>query len=212
MLSPELEKTLQSAVNDVRERQHEYLQLEHLLLALLDDDSTGAILKHCGCDLGQLRTELEEFLTDIEVLPEDVDVIPEQTLAFQRVLQRALMHAQGAERDLVSPGNILIAMFRERESHAVYLLEKQGVSRFDVINYVSHGISKVDPTARSVSADGVKVGAEEEVQGDPLENFCTDLNARAEAGKIDPLIGREDELERCVQVLCRVWVHDGSTQ
>lgn len=203
MLSPELEKTLQSAVNDVRERQHEYLQLEHLLLALLDDDSTGAILKHCGCDLGQLRTELEEFLTDIEVLPEDVDVIPEQTLAFQRVLQRALMHAQGAERDLVSPGNILIAMFRERESHAVYLLEKQGVSRFDVINYVSHGISKVDPTARSVSADGVKVGAEEEVQGDPLENFCTDLNARAEAGKIDPLIGREDELERCVQVLCR---------
>ncbi len=204
MLSPDLEKTLQRAVDDVRIRQHEYLQLEHLLLALLDDESALPIFKHCGANLGQLRLELEEFLTDVEILPEDEAVMPEQTLAFQRVLQRALMHAQGAERDLVTAGNILIAMFRERESHAVYLLEKQSVTRFDVINFVSHGISKMDPTAGGPSARGVHAGADDEVvASDPLENFCTDLNARAEAGKIDPLIGREDELERCIQVLAR---------
>jgi ATP-dependent Clp protease ATP-binding subunit ClpA len=131
--------------------------------------------------------------------------MPEQTLAFQRVLQRALMHAQGAERDLVTTGNILIAMFRERDSHAVYLLEKQSVTRFDVVNFVSHGISKMDPTAGSPAARGVKVGGGDEqgAPADPLEAFCTDLNARAESGKIDPLIGRDDELERCIQVLSR---------
>ncbi len=205
MLSPDLEKTLQRSVDDVRERQHEYLQLEHLLLAVLDDESALPILNHCGVNIGELRTELEEFLTDVEVIPEDDSSGgPEQTLAFQRVLQRALMHAQSAERDQVSTGSILIAMFRERDSHAVYLLEKQGVSRFDVVNFVSHGISKVDPLAGSLTARSSGVGAEDEkVAADPLETFCVDLNARAKAGKIDPLVGREDELERCVQVLCR---------
>ena len=206
MLSPDLEKTLQRAVDDVRERQHEYLQLEHLLLAVLDDESATPILQHCGVDFTQLRTELEEFLTDVEVVPDD-DGGPEQTLAFQRVLQRALMHTQSAERDNVSTGAILIAMFRERDSHAVYLLEKQGVSRFDVVNFVSHGISKVDPGAGSLAPRGPGVGAgasdEEKVIADPLENFCVNLNERAEAGKIDPLIGRNDELARCIQVLCR---------
>ncbi len=205
MLSPDLEKTLQRAVDDVRVRQHEYLQLEHLLLAVLDDETALPVLRHCGADLTQLRTELEEFLTDVEVLPPDEAVMPEQTLAFQRVLQRALMHAQGAEREHVTTGNILIALFRERDSHAVYLLEKQGVTRFDVINFVSHGISKIDPTAGSPSARGVGAGADEapQAEADPLATFCVDLNARAEAGKIDPLIGRGAELERTIQVLCR---------
>jgi ATP-dependent Clp protease ATP-binding subunit ClpA len=204
MLSPDLEKSLQQAVDDVRIRRHEYLQLEHLLLALLDDDSIVNIIRHCGGDIGALRVDLEEFLTDsVEVLPEYADIGPDQTLSFQRVLQRALMHAQGAERDVVTPGNVLIAMFRERESHAIYLLEKHGVTRFDVVNYVSHGISKVAPTAGAPTARGVRAGAEEEQVVDPLQNFCTDLSSRAEAGKIDPLIGRESELERCVQVLCR---------
>ncbi len=205
MLSPDLEKTLQRAVDDVRIRQHEYLQLEHLLLAVLDDETALPVLRHCGADITQLRTELEEFLTDVEVLPPDEAVMPEQTLAFQRVLQRALMHAQGAEREHVTTGNILIALFRERDSHAVYLLEKQGVTRFDVINFVSHGISKIDPTAGSPSARGVGAGADEapQAEADPLATFCVDLNARAEAGKIDPLVGRGDELERTIQVLCR---------
>ncbi len=204
MFSQDLEKTLQRAVDDVRVRQHEYLQLEHVLLALLDDKTAVPILTHCGANLGQLRLELEEFLTDVEILPEDEAVMPEQTLAFRRVVERALMHAQGAERDEVTAGNILIAMFREKDSHAVYLLEKQAVTRFDVINFVSHGISKMDPGAGGPSARGVNAGGEEEVAAkDPLESFCTDLNARAEAGKIDPLIGRDDELERCIQVLAR---------
>ncbi len=205
MLSPDLEKTLQRAVDDVRVRQHEYLQLEHLLLAMLDDETAVPVLKHCGADITKLRTDLEEFLTDVEVLPEDEAVMPEQTLAFQRVLQRALMHAQGAEREYVTTGNILIALFREQDSHAVYLLEKQGITRFDVVNFVSHGISKIDPTAGSPSARGVGAGADEEqqAQADPLESFCVNLNERAEAGRIDPLVGRGDELERTIQVLCR---------
>jgi ATP-dependent Clp protease ATP-binding subunit ClpA len=205
VLSPDLEKTLQRAVDDVRVRQHEYLQLEHLLLSMLDDETALPVLKHCGADIGKLRTELEEFLTEVEVLPEDELGGPEQTLAFQRVLQRALMHAQGAEREHVTTGNILIALFRETDSHAVYLLENQGVTRFDVVNFVSHGISKIDPTAGSPSARGVGAGADDEpqAQADPLESFCVNLNERAEDGRIDPLIGRGDELERTIQVLCR---------
>jgi len=205
MLSSELQQTLQRAVDDTRERRHEYLLLEHVLLAMLEDDTAIKILKACGADVPALRVDLEEFLTDsVEVLPEDAEIGPEQTLAFQRVLQRALMHAQGAERDVVTSGNVLVAMYRERDSHAVYLLEKHGVTRFDVINYISHGISKVGPTTAAPKARGVAVGADEdETVANPLEAFTTDLNQRAADGKIDPLIGRDRELERTIQVLCR---------
>ncbi len=207
MLSKELQETLHRAVEDVRIRRHEYLLLEHLLLAMLDDTTTADIIRHCGGNMLELRKDLEEFLTDrVDVIPDDQDEIaPEQTLSFQRVLQRALMHAQGAERDEVTTGNVLVSMYRERDSHAVYLLEKQGVSRFDVINYISHGISKVDPGGPRPTPAGVGVGLGDESQPikNPLENFCTDLIARAAEGKIDPLIGRGPELERCIQVLCR---------
>jgi len=205
MLSSELQQTLQRAVDDTRERRHEYLLLEHVLLAMIEDDTAIKILKACGADVPALRVDLEEFLTDsVEVLPEDAEIGPEQTLAFQRVLQRALMHAQGAERDVVTSGNVLVAMYRERDSHAVYLLEKHGVTRFDVINYISHGISKVGPTTAAPKARGVAVGADEdETVANPLEAFTTDLNQRAADGKIDPLIGRDRELERTIQVLCR---------
>ncbi|MBT8493500.1 MAG: ATP-dependent Clp protease ATP-binding subunit ClpA [Deltaproteobacteria bacterium] len=205
MLSKELQETLQRAVDDTRERGHEYLLLEHVLLAILDDEVAIKILKHCGADIPGLRVDIEEFLTDsVEVLPEDAEVGPEQTIAFQRVLQRALMHAQGAERDVVTSGNLLVAMYRERDSHAVYLLEKQGVTRFDVVNYISHGISKVDPSAGGPRARGVShEGDDDEQVKNPLEAFTTDLNQRAADGKIDPLIGRDRELERVVQVLCR---------
>jgi ATP-dependent Clp protease ATP-binding subunit ClpA len=206
MLSPELQATLQRAVADTRKRRHEYLTLEHLLLSMLEDPTGIDIMRKCGGDIAGLRFDLEEFLTEhVEELPEGEEPGPDQTLAFQRVLQRAAMHVQGAGRAQMTTGNLLVAMFRERDSHAVYLLEKQGITRFDVINYISHGVSKVDSGPIIPRAKGVEAGAEadEETVKNPLESFCTDLTQRAREGKIDPLIGRELELERMVQVLCR---------
>jgi ATP-dependent Clp protease ATP-binding subunit ClpA len=209
VLSPELQATLQRAVADTRRRRHEYLTLEHLLMAMLDDPSGIDVVRKCGGDVAQLRFELEEFLTEnVEELPDGEESGPDQTLAFQRVLQRAAMHVQGAGRAQMTTGNLLVAMFRERDSHAVYLLEKQGITRFDVINYISHGVSKVDggalsgvvPRARGVDGEADEAG--DQVKN-PLESFCTDLTQRARDGKIDPLIGRDLELERMVQVLCR---------
>ena len=141
MLSPELQQTLQRAVDDVRGRRHEYLTLEHLLLSILDDPSGADIVTKCGGDVEKLRGELERFLEEqVEELPEGEESGPEQTLAFQRVLQRAAMHVQAAGRQQMTTGNVLASMFRERDSHAVYLLEKQGVTRLDVLNYISHGV------------------------------------------------------------------------
>jgi ATP-dependent Clp protease ATP-binding subunit ClpA len=198
---------LQRAVDDVRERRHEYLTLEHLLLSILDDPSGADIVVKCGGDVEKLRGELERFLEEqVDELPDGEESGPDQTLAFQRVLQRAAMHVQAAGRAQMTTGNVIASMFRERDSHAVYLLEKQGVSRFDVINYISHGVSKVDtgggpvvPRTRGVEDDG----QEDQKVANPLESFCQDLTQRARDGKIDPLIGRADELERMIQVLSR---------
>jgi ATP-dependent Clp protease ATP-binding subunit ClpA len=210
VLSPELQATLQRAVADVRKRRHEYLTLEHLLLAMLDDPTGSDVIKKCGGDLVELRDELEEFLDEsVEELPEGEESGPDQTLAFQRVLQRAAMHVQGAGRAQMTTGNLLVAMFRERDSHAVFLLEKQGVTRFDVINYISHGVSKVDsisgvvPRSRGASHGQSDSEADEDDVKNPLESFCAELTQKARDGKIDPLIGRADELERMIQVLCR---------
>ncbi len=207
MLSPELQATLQRAVDDVRGRRHEYLTLEHLLLSILDDPSGADIVTKCGGDVEKLRGDLERFLSEeVDELPEGEESGPDQTLAFQRVLQRAAMHVQAAGRQQMTTGNVIASMFRERDSHAVYLLEKQGVSRFDIINYISHGVSKVQtgggpvvPRARGVEDDG----QEDSKVANPLESFCVDLTQRAREGKIDPLIGRADELERMIQVLSR---------
>jgi ATP-dependent Clp protease ATP-binding subunit ClpA len=206
MLSPELQATLQRAVDDVRGRRHEYLTLEHLLLSILDDPSGVDIVTKCGGDVEKLRGDLERFLDEqVDELPEGEESGPDQTLAFQRVLQRAAMHVQAAGRQQMTTGNVIASMFRERDSHAVYLLEKQGVSRFDVINYISHGVSKVDgggqvvPRTRGVEDDG----SEDQKVSNPLESFCIDLTQRAREGKIDPLIGRALELERIIQVLSR---------
>jgi ATP-dependent Clp protease ATP-binding subunit ClpA len=207
MLSPELQATLQRAVDDVRGRRHEYLTLEHLLLAILDDPSGADIVTKCAGDVEKLRGDLERFLSEeVDELPEGEESGPDQTLAFQRVLQRAAMHVQAAGRQQMTTGNVIASMFRERDSHAVYLLEKQGVSRFDIINYISHGVSKVQtgggpvvPRARGVEDDGQEDGK----VANPLESFCVDLTQRARDGKIDPLIGRADELERMIQVLSR---------
>src|SRR6476619_3588944 len=207
MLSPELQATLQRAVNDVRGRRHEYLTLEHLLLSALDDPSGADIIAKCGGEVDKLRGDLERFLDEqVEELPEGEDSGPDQTLAFQRVLQRAAMHVQAAGRQQMTTGNVLASMFRERDSHAVYLLEKQGITRFDVINYISHGVSKVDaggPVVQRRSTGVDDDGAEDRAINNPLESFCVDLTQRAREGKIDPLIGRADELERMIQVLSR---------
>ncbi len=207
MLSPELQSTLQRAVDDVRGRRHEYLTLEHLLLAILDDPSGADIIAKCGGNADKLRGELERFLDEqVDELPEGEESGPDQTLAFQRVLQRAAMHVQAAGRQQMTTGNVIASMFRERDSHAVYLLEKQGVSRFDIINYISHGVSKVDTGGGPVvpRTRGVEDNGEEDGKiSNPLESFCVDLTQRARDGKIDPLIGRADELERMIQVLSR---------
>src|SRR3954451_5124265 len=206
MLSPELQATLQRAVDDVRGRRHEYLTLEHLLLAILDDPSGADIVTKCGGDVEKLRGDLERFLDEqVDELPEGEESGPDQTLAFQRVLQRAAMHVQAAGRQQMTTGNVIASMFRERDSHAVYLLEKQGITRFDVINYISHGVSKVDaggpvvPRTRGVEESG----DDDQKISNPLEAFCVDPTQRAREGKIEPLIGRADELERMIQVLSR---------
>ena len=208
MLTKELQETLRRALEYALERRHEFLLLEHLLLAMLDDTSAQEILVACEADMDQLRADLLEFLEEqVESLPEGVENEPAQTLSFQRVLQRAAMHVRSAGRESLNAGNLLVAMFREPESFAVYALAKQDITRFDVVNYVSHGITKAGkggPKRKSAAPSGVdEDGSREDALEDPLENFCTELVAKAAEGKIDPLIGREKELERTMQVLLR---------
>ncbi len=207
MLSPELQNTLQRALTDTRDRKHEYLTLEHLLLSILDDPSGADIIVKCGGKIDVLRDELEAFLAESveEIELDDEEEGPDQTLAFQRVLQRAAIHVQSAGRTQMSTGNVIVAMFRERDSHAVYLLEKAGVTRFDVVNYISHGVAKADPgrTMLPRSKGAEEEGPDNAASANPLESFCVDLNARAKEGRIDPLVGRVDEIDRMVQVLCR---------
>ena len=208
MLTKELQETLRRALEYALERRHEFLLLEHLLLAMLDDTTSQEILAACGADMDPLRKDLTEFLDEqVESLPEGTDVEPQQTLSFQRVLQRAAMHVRSAGRESLNAGNLLVSMFREPESYAIYALSKQDITRFDVVNYVSHGITKAgrgEANRRSASPSGVdEDGSREEALQDPLDNFCTELVAKAAEGKIDPLIGREKEIERALQVLLR---------
>jgi ATP-dependent Clp protease ATP-binding subunit ClpA len=204
MLSNELEYCLNDAFQRARDERHEFITVEHLLLALLDTPPVVEILKACGADLVRLRRELKEFIDAStprlrsEEEDESTDVQP--TLGFQRVLQRAVFHVQSSGRKEVTPANVLVAIFGEKQSQAVYLLGLQDVGRLDVVNYVSHGVPKIQE-AKPESDDG---NAEERAgEASPLERFTTNLNALAEAGKIDPLIGRQLEIERTVQILCR---------
>jgi ATP-dependent Clp protease ATP-binding subunit ClpA len=205
MISKELERTLNTALKEAKGRRHEYVCLEHLLYALLEDkDANGAIV-NCGGDIDRLRKGLEEFFqTHLEALPEGSEQQPQQTLSFHRVLQRAVIHAQSAEKKEINGGNILVAMFREPDCYAVYLLEEQGITRFDVVNYISHGISKI--ATREEWSQSEEEQSEEEKPGrrvNPLEAFTVNLVAKAQQGNIDPLIGRDDEIERTIHVLCR---------
>lgn len=207
MLTPELQKTLQRAVDDCFSRRHEYVTLEHLLSALLYEKTTADIVRNCGGNVGQLKKEVTEFIeTTIEQLPAEKQQNPEATAAFQRVMDRAIQQARSSMQSTVDGGNVLAAMFQERRSHAVYLLEKQGISRLDVLNYISHGISKVGdgrPGSDGAIPDGDGIEGDAPQPKDPLEAYTVNLIERAREGKIDPLIGREAELKRTVQVLCR---------
>jgi len=205
MISKELEGTLNTALKEAKSRRHEYVCLEHLLYALLQDkDAHGAIV-NCGGDIDRLRKGLEEFFqTHLESLPGGSDHQPQQTLSFHRVLQRAVIHAQSAEKKEINGGNLLIAMFREPDSYAVYLLQEQGITRFDLVNYISHGISKIATGEESPQSEEEQSEEEKpDRRVKPLEAFAVNLVAKAQQGNIDPLIGRDDEIERTIHVLCR---------
>ncbi len=210
-ISRELEITFALAVNEARRRRHEFLCIEHLLYALLHDTDVAEIIRHCGGDVQALKRDLERYFDEkIERLAEGAQMAPQQTLAFQRVIQRAAAHVQSAGKDEILGRNVLVAIFREPDCHAAYLLERQGITRLDVVSYVSHGVSKIgdEPTdTGGVGETDAEAEGDEEEQAqprrDPLAMFTTDLVARAAEGKIDPLIGRELELSRTARVLCR---------
>lgn len=204
-----LEKALHQAMNLARERNHEFATLEHLLLALTDDRETIAVLTGCDVDVDALKSDLEDFINeelDSLIVPNGQDARP--TAAFQRVIQRAVIHVQSSGREEVTGANVLVAIFAERESHAAYFLEQQDMSRLDAVNFISHGITKSGPSEeRKVhgAEDGENhaEGGAEAKKSSALADFAVNLNEKARAGKIDPLIGRDAELRRTIQVLCR---------
>jgi len=207
MLSKDLELTLNEAFKSAREKRHEFMTVEHLLLALLDNDAALKVLGACGTDLSDLRQELTEFVDSTTPLIPSADEERETqpTLGFQRVLQRAVFHVQSSGKKEVTGANVLVAIFSEQESQAVYVLKKQNVARIDIVNYISHGISKVpghtdEPSSEVESSEEA---VEEGNQSDPLANYATNLNEAAGLGRIDPLIGRESEVDRVVQILAR---------
>ncbi len=209
MLSRNLESSLHKALSHARERHHEYATLEHLLLALTDDQDAIAVLRACGVDLDKLCGELGDYLdNELGNLVVNRDEDPKPTASFQRVVQRAAIHVQTSGRQEVTGANVLVAMFSERESHAVYYLQEQEMSRFDAVNYISHGIAKVPGRSEPRPVEGAD---EEEAPAEKpakrgqeaLNTYCVDLNKKARDGKIDPLIGRDAEIERTIQVLCR---------
>ena len=212
MLSRNLEQTLHRALSLASERRHEYATLEHLLLGLADDSDAATVLRACGVDLDKLRQDLAEFLDkDLSGLATDRAGDPKPTAGFQRVVQRAAIHVQSSGRDEVTGANVLVALFSERESHAVYFLQLQDMTRLDAVNFISHGIAKAPGRSGNRPATASKdEGKEEEReekpgrrQQDALSNYCVNLNKKAQSGKIDPLIGRDLEIERTIQILCR---------
>ncbi|MDB4965089.1 MAG: ATP-dependent Clp protease, ATP-binding subunit clpA [Myxococcales bacterium] len=213
-ISKELESTIQTAFDEARKRRHEFVTLEHVLFALTKDPVAIKILKSAGADLKKLQKELETFFSEnMPELPEGVEREPQQTAAFWRALQRAAMHVQSSGKEFIDGGNLLVAFYRERDSHAVWLLEQQGVKRLDVLNFIAHGISKKDredaaSARREVGPDeeGDAVGDDDEggePEDDPLQAYTVNFVEKAAAGRIDPLIGRKAEVERAIQVLAR---------
>ncbi|MDB5715391.1 MAG: clpA [Sphingomonadales bacterium] len=205
----ELETTLHNALAAAAGRRHEYATLEHLLLALIDDEHGKAVMVACGVDTGELKNVVTHYLdTELEALRVEGQTDPSPTSGFQRVVQRAILHVQSSGRDEVTGGNVLVALFSERESYAVYFLQQQDMSRLDAVSYISHGVGKgTSPTeAREVKGadeDKPAKGETKQKGESALKQFCVDLNEKAKAGKVDPLIGRGPEVDRTIQILCR---------
>ena len=206
-LTPSLETALEKALTLASERDHEYATLEHLLLALTEDEHAAEVMGACKVDIEALTADLVRYLDEelSSLIVEDGDGRVQPTAAFQRVVQRAILHVESSGRDEVTGANVLVSIFSERESHAAYFLQEQDMTRYDVVNYISHGVAKQPGMSRPSSPRGAENGEEEAVkQGhEALDAYCTNLNAKARAGKIDPLIGRDMEISRCIEVLCR---------
>ncbi len=202
MFSKDLEATVSQAYKDARAQRHEFMTVEHLLLALLDNPSAREVLEGCGAESQQLSLDLRNVLEEtVPVLSPNDPRDTQPTLGFQRVLQRAVYHVQSSDKKEVTGANVIVAMFSEKDSHAVYFLNKQNIRRLDVVNYISHGISRIDDGQNTQTASETE-GAEAPART-PLESFTTNINQLAREGKIDPLIGREAEIERTIQILCR---------
>jgi ATP-dependent Clp protease ATP-binding subunit ClpA len=211
-----LEKALHQALTIANERHHEYATLEHLLLALIDDAEAAAVMRACNVDLDELRQTVLNYIdTELDNLITGYDEDSKPTAGFQRVIQRAVIHVQSSGREEVSGANVLVAIFAERESHAAYFLQEQQMTRYDAVNYISHGIAKRPGASEARTPRGAEdeqggggSAGEQHDEGkkkaqDALTAYCVNLNAKARAGKIDPLIGREPEINRTIQVLCR---------
>jgi len=207
MLTRELEETLSYAVDQAVKYKHEYVTLEHLLFALLEDGSARNILYHCGANIEEIARALEEYFKNtLEKMPPEAKQMPELTATFQSTIQYAVLQAEGSGQASVDGGNILAAFYQAEQSFAVYLLLQQGVTRLDILNYISHGISKVesgDFMPDEFDEDGFPVGGQQAPKQKPLESFTTELVAQAAEGRIDPIVGRTAEIERTIQVLCR---------
>jgi len=202
MIAQELEVSLHMAFMDARQKRHELITVEHLLLAMIDNPTAAEVLRACGAKLETLRTELNQYIeehTPTVIGQDDVDTQP--TLGFQRVIQRAMLHVQSSGKKEVTGANVLVAIFGEKDSHAVFFLHQQGITRLDIVNFISHGVSKVGETAKPEG--GEQEAEAEAAPNGALENYTLNLNLQVAAGKIDPLIGRASELERVVQTLCR---------
>jgi ATP-dependent Clp protease ATP-binding subunit ClpA len=202
LLAKELQASLRFALTEAKRRRHEYLTLEHVLLAMLKDKRTRDVLKACGANLERVRQKLEKYLDDVEKLPAGSEAELHQTVGVERVLHRAAIHALSAEQKEIDGGDVLVAMYREADSYAAFCLQEEGIQQLDILNFISHGVSKDE------EGEGAGAGPGEDDDGpapakDPLKAYTTNLNEEAAAGRIDPLIGREVELERTIQVLCR---------
>jgi ATP-dependent Clp protease ATP-binding subunit ClpA len=204
MIAQELEVSLHMAFVEARQKRHEFITVEHLLLALIDNPTAAEVLRACGANLDELRRNLTQHVAEqTPRIAADREVDTQPTLGFQRVIQRAILHVQSSGKKEVTGANVLVAIFGEKDSHAVYFLQQQGVTRLDVVNYISHGITKTPQPHQGKGEQEASEEAQAEPANSPLDNYTQNLNALALAGKIDPLIGRDQELERVIQTLCR---------
>ena len=204
MIAQELEVTLHMAFMDARQKRHEFISVEHLLMAMLDNPSAAEVLRACGANIEEMREQLTKFVDEhTPKVAGEGEVDTQPTLGFQRVIQRAILHVQSSGKKEVTGANVLVAVFGEKDSHAVYFLGQQGVTRLDIVNFISHGITKTSPSEASSRPDEAAEVSSEAPASSPLDSFAQNLNAQALAGRIDPLIGRDQELERVVQTLCR---------